>query len=90
MTNIQNGLVDLLNAIYAVKTDEGFAFKLVHKKTRDEIPIRNNSQLCKHLNTFYDWGVFSIENENVFSFTSTETDETVILAIYDKEKWTCV
>ena len=89
MENIQNGLVNLLNAVYSSKTHNGFGFKLVHKVTKAETPIRNNEDLCEHLNTFYDWGVFKIESD-VLSFVNWDTEESVILASYVDEKWIAV
>lgn len=89
MENIQNGLVNLLNAVYSSRGQNGFGFKLIHKITKAETPIRNNEDLCNHLNTFYEWGIFTIESD-FLSFTDADSEENVLLASYIDNKWIAV
>ena len=83
---ILDGIVNLLNAVYSSRRANGYGFTLIHKITKEEIPIRNNDDLCRHLNTLCNWGIFNLEDD-FLSFTNANTEESIILATYEINKW---
>jgi len=93
MSNHQmlNGIIRLCDMVYSTTKPNGeFNFKLVHKETKEEIPIINPIDLANHLNKIFleTRGIFDID-DGVLSWTEEAEEEKTVLAYYSEldKRW---